>query len=146
MATQPATDAEQRPRQRRRARIGELRRQPPDLGGVRRRRSAQAEERGVAEGEQPDIADQQVEGAGKQREAQHLHQEHRVERTTADDDQAASATERAEEAAAPWLRRRDAAGGGRRRRPSQRPSEQAGGPTSSTMAMMTKMTVLEASG
>jgi hypothetical protein len=33
----------------------------------------------VAERQQPDIADQQVEGAGEQREAQRLGQEHGIE-------------------------------------------------------------------
>ena len=37
-----------------------------------------AEEGGVAEGEQAGIAEQQVEGAGKQDEAQQLHHEHGV--------------------------------------------------------------------
>ena len=54
----------------------ELRRQPPDLDRVRRDIGRRAEERGVAERQQPDIADQQVEGAGEQREAQRLGQEH----------------------------------------------------------------------
>ena len=33
----------------------------------------------MAEAHQADIADQQVEGAGEQREAQRLHQEHRID-------------------------------------------------------------------
>jgi hypothetical protein len=37
-----------------------------------------AEERRMAERQQAGVADQQVEGAGKQREAQHLEHEHRI--------------------------------------------------------------------
>jgi hypothetical protein len=43
-----------------------------DVGG-------EAEEGGMAEGQQAGEAEQQVEGAGEQREAQQLHHEHRVQ-------------------------------------------------------------------
>ncbi|KTF08313.1 hypothetical protein MGSAQ_000190 [marine sediment metagenome] len=46
------------------------------MGGEIRRA---AEERRVAEGEDAGVAEQQVEGAGEEGEAQHLHQEDRVE-------------------------------------------------------------------
>ena len=38
-----------------------------------------AEEGGVAEGQNAGIAEQKVKGAGEEREAQHLHQEYRIE-------------------------------------------------------------------
>jgi hypothetical protein len=38
-----------------------------------------AEKRGVTKGQQPDIADQEVEGAGKESEAERLHQKDGVE-------------------------------------------------------------------
>ena len=45
---------------------------PGDIAG-------RAEEHGMAEGEQPGVADQQVEGAGEQGEAEDLHHQHRVD-------------------------------------------------------------------
>ena len=45
------------------------------------------EEHRVAERQQPDIADQQIERAGEQREAQHLHDEERIGDERRDDDQ-----------------------------------------------------------
>jgi hypothetical protein len=54
---------------------GEFGREAPDLGGMRGDIARRAEIGGVAEGQQPAEAEQQVEGAGKQREAQDLHQE-----------------------------------------------------------------------
>jgi hypothetical protein len=59
-------------------RDAQLGREAPDLGGVRRHVAGRAQEHRVAEGQQAAEAEQQVEGAGEQREAQHLHQEHRV--------------------------------------------------------------------
>ena len=75
--------AEDQPQQRRGQRAGEdaqLGAQPAVraqhvTGDV----AATGEERRVAEGQQPGIAEQQVEGAGEQGEAQQLHQEHRVD-------------------------------------------------------------------
>ena len=58
----------------------ELGREAPDLGGVAGDVAGRAEEGGVAEGEQADIADQEVERAGEEREAQHVHQEDGVDR------------------------------------------------------------------
>ena len=56
----------------------ELGREAPDLGCMRADIARPAEEQGVAEGQQTDIADQQVERASKQREAQRLHQEYGI--------------------------------------------------------------------
>src|SRR3546814_1570928 len=39
-----------------------------------------SEEHGMPEGEQADVADQEIEGAGEQREAKHLHEEQRINR------------------------------------------------------------------
>jgi len=51
----------------------ELRREAPDFGRVRRCVARGAEEHGVPEGQQAAESDQQVEGAGEQREAHRLH-------------------------------------------------------------------------
>ena len=78
IASEPADDAEHGRRQR----AGEdrkLGREAPDLGGMRRQIARPAEIKRVAERQQPDIADQQVERAGEQREAQRLHQEQRID-------------------------------------------------------------------
>ena len=75
---QPGDDAQQR-RGRRAQQDRELRRQAPDLRGVRADVAGHAEEHRMAERQQADEADQQVERAGEQREAQHLHQEHRID-------------------------------------------------------------------
>jgi len=56
----------------------ELRRRAPHLGRVRRDIAGAAEEHRVPERQQAAEADQQVEGAGEQGEAQQLHQEHGV--------------------------------------------------------------------
>jgi hypothetical protein len=48
------------------------------LQEMRRDIGADAEEHRVPEREQPDVADEQVEGGREQREAQHLDEEHRV--------------------------------------------------------------------
>jgi hypothetical protein len=45
-----------------------------------------AEEQGVAERQQSDIADQQIEGAGEKRKAQRLHQEHWIDEDRRDDE------------------------------------------------------------
>src|SRR6478752_1216275 len=60
------------------ARDREFRREAPDLGGVSADIARPTEEQGVAERQQADIADQQVERTGKQREAQRLHQEYGI--------------------------------------------------------------------
>ena len=58
--------------------------------------AAHAEIGGMAEAEQPDIADQQVEGAGEQREAEQLHQEDGVEHEGRDDQEGDQHAERHE--------------------------------------------------
>ena len=44
-----------------------------------RRIARAAEKRRMAEGQQAGVADQEIEGAGEQREAQGLHQKHRID-------------------------------------------------------------------
>ena len=58
---------------------GELGRQAPNLGRVGGHVAGHAEIGGVPEGQEPAIAEQEIEGAGEQREAQHLHEEHGIE-------------------------------------------------------------------
>ena len=97
-----------------------------------------AEEHGVAEGQQAAEADQQVEGAGEQREAQRLHQEHRVDDERRDrEDAIARADHAAMRACSVTLRRRSSS--------AFLPNRPAG-LISSTIAMMTKITVFDASG
>ena len=59
-------------------------RQLPDLQRVARDVARGAEEYGVPEGQQPGIAEQQVERAGEKREAQHLHHQHRIDEERGD--------------------------------------------------------------
>lgn len=64
-------DPAQRRRAQRGQRNGQLGRQPPHLGRVRRDVAGAAQEHGVAEGQQAAEAQQQVEGAGEQH-AKHI--------------------------------------------------------------------------
>jgi len=57
----------------------ELWRQAPHFDGIGGDVCRAAEKGGMAERQQPDIADQQIEGAGEQRHAQRLHQEDGIE-------------------------------------------------------------------
>ena len=57
----------------------ELGRPPPDLGRVRRDVPGGPEEDGVAEGQEPDVSDQETEGAGEEVEAEGLHEEERID-------------------------------------------------------------------
>ncbi len=104
----------------------------------------------MAEGQEPAIAEQQVEGAGKEREAQDLHDEDRVEEEGRGDQQRQQAGEDR------YVVGRHAAGrllGGDRAagcfsgdgHQAVLPKSPAG-LTSSTRAMMTKMTTAEPSG
>ncbi|MCY1247361.1 hypothetical protein D9M72_606820 [compost metagenome] len=56
-----------------------FRRHPPNLDGMGRHIGRTAKEGCMAKGQNAGIAEQQVEGGGKQRKAQHLHQEDRVD-------------------------------------------------------------------
>src|SRR3546814_14739186 len=58
---------------------GEFRIEAPDLGGVRRDVACHAEESGMAEGKQAAVAEQKIEGTGKHRNVQDLHEEYRIE-------------------------------------------------------------------
>ena len=100
----------------------------------------------MAERQQADVADQQVEGAGEQGEAQGLHDEERIgderrhgERRRQDDERDGELPRLARGGAA-WARR-----SGSRSSQATLPNRPAG-LISSTTAMMTKTTVLEASG
>src|SRR5262249_18478528 len=122
-----------------------LGREAPDLRRVRRQIARPAEIEGMAERQQADIPDQQIEGTGEQRKAHRLHQEQRI----------------GEEWRDRQGRHHDHKGDGlalhapRGRLFGQwiddafhhplRPNKPAGR-TSRTIAMMTKITVLEASG
>ena len=126
---------------------GELRRQAPHLGRVRRGVAGHAEEHRVAEGQQPDVAEQQVEGAREQREAHHLHQEHRVDHERREREERQHRDER--DALVPEI-----AVGHRGAAPAVRVRHRAhfcvpnrpAGLIMSTIAMMMKITVFEASG
>lgn len=56
----------------------EFGRHVPGLHDMAEEVARRAEEHGVAEAHQPDIAQQEIEGAGEQREAQRRHQEYRI--------------------------------------------------------------------
>ena len=56
----------------------ELGRQAPDLGGIGAKIARPAEIERMAERNEPDIADQKIEGAGEQRKAQRLHEKDRI--------------------------------------------------------------------
>ena len=118
----------------------------PDLRGVGADIARHAEEHRVAERQQADIADQQIEGAGEQRDAQHLHDEERIGEERRDGDQREHQHDRRSRnrARSCWARSRRGGGDGAHvRRPCRT------GPTGrmmSTIAMMTNTTVLEASG
>jgi hypothetical protein len=123
---------------------GKLRREAPHLGRVRGDVAAHAEIGRMPERQQADEADEQVEGRGEQREAQHLHQEHGVEQERARRDQHQHRRE------GDLLRggHADAGGDGGRHLGCGHhalPNRPAG-LSSSTIAMMTKITVFEASG
>ena len=106
----------------------EFRREAPGLGGIGGQIARPAEIERMAERQQPDIADQQVEGAGEQRKAQRLHQEQRIdeerrdhERHHHDGERDRARSRRARRGGMPALRDRRALSA-----MSGRPSEQAG--------------------
>src|SRR5439155_23764675 len=103
----------------------------PSFCRMRGRVSRRPEERRVAEREQPDVTDQEVECARKESEAQRLHQEDRIDEVRRHREEGDHHHERDHLMAngAHWLR-------------PKRPV----GRTSRTSAMITKMTVLDASG
>jgi len=74
-------NADQQPQQRREGGAGqkpELGREAQGLHRIAGDVAGAAQKSGMAERQQTGVADQQVEGAGKQREAQQFHEEHRV--------------------------------------------------------------------
>ena len=106
---------------------------------------AEAEIERVAERQQADIADQQVERAGKQRKAQRLHQEQRIDKERRDDQHRHHRAERDDLAAAfgRMRGRGERFGGGDHH--VVLPNRPAGR-TRSTIAITTKITVFDASG
>ena len=142
----------QRPRdhaeQRRTSGAGEDRQrgiEAPDLGGVRADVARQAQEHRMAERQQPDIADEEIEGAGEECKAQSLHHEERVDHKGASASSAIMMTKATLRRARPSQARR---GGGRRSFVHLRRPFRTGpaGRISSTIAMITKTTVFDASG
>src|SRR6266496_1600345 len=75
---EPADGEPEDRRHRRPEEDAELRREPPHLERVAGHVPGRAQERRVAEGEEPGVAEQQVERAGEERHAEHVHDEHRV--------------------------------------------------------------------
>src|SRR5688572_16372554 len=101
----------------------------------------------MTEGQKPRIADQQIECAGKDREAEHVHQENRIDEEWREQkgDDHSTEVPGGKAGGAPvgaCGNRSDRWRGGRH---AVLPNSPAG-LIMSTMAMMTKITVLEASG
>ena len=103
----------------------------------------------MAEGQQPAVAEQEVEGAGEEREAEHLHQEDRVEHERRDHEQREQRREDrqvvAGHAERGGLQRQRDVGGGAVAHHAALPKRPAG-LTRSTSAMITKITTAEPSG
>ena len=140
---QEADDEAQRRGRERAEKNGELGRQAPDLGGMRGDIGGGAEEGRVAEGQQADEADEEIEGAGEQGKAQHVHQVDRIMHERRDERGRDSRGDeqqiepRAKLARSRALSRHDAH--------AALPKSPAGR-NKSTMAMTTKITIFEASG
>ena len=138
--TSPSTAEATTPR-----RIARHRLEAPDLGGVRADVAGDPQEHRVAERQEVDVADQQVERAGEQGEAQGLHDEERIGDKRRDRDQRDHDDEGDQigPAVAPGrVRGGDGFDGRGHCALPNRPD----GRMSSTIAMMTKTTVLDASG
>src|SRR5947209_8598383 len=99
----------------------------------------------MAERQQSDVTDQQVERTGEQRKAQRLHQEHRIDEQRRDDQRRDHDQERDRLAAALGRLNRCSEGFGTGHHQAVLPNRPAGR-TSSTIAMMMKITVFDASG
>ncbi len=141
-------EADHQPQQRRAGDADEnpqLRRQPPFLHRMGGEIGRTAEECRMPEGKDAGIAQQQVEGAGEQRETEHLHDEDRIEvegrqyqRGDAEQDQYGFQ-------AYQWAPGRGDGAAGLAVHQVSLPIRPAGR-TSSTIAMTTKITMFEASG
>src|SRR5262249_44979953 len=122
-----------------------LRRPSPRLRRIGGDIAGPAEEQRMPERSQADIANQQIEGAGEQSKAQRLHQKDRMDHERQDHEQHDHGQEGGAEAPAAL------AALGKQRRLQRafhhalRPNNPAG-LIKSTIAMMTKITVFEASG
>src|SRR5689334_21095265 len=99
----------------------------------------------MAERNQADITDQEVEGAGKQRKAQRLHDEDGIEREWRGREEYDQGRGRDREAPLRFAPDRRRCCRCQRRHHALRPNSPAGR-TSSTKIMITKITVFEASG
>ncbi len=120
--------------------------EPPDFRRVRADIARHAQEHRVAEREQADIADQQIERAGEQRDAQHLHDEEGIGDERRDDDEGKQQQRtRSPRRGASWRGAGVTAAADRRSCQATLPKSPEGRMIS-TIAMMTKTTVLEASG
>ena len=117
----------------------------PDFRGVRADVARKPEEHRVAEREQVDVADQEIEGAGEQREAERLHDEERIGDERRDRDQRDHHCEgdpAGAAVAACRIRRGDGGLGSCQAALPNRPA----GRINRTIAMMTNTTVFDASG
>ena len=112
----------------------------PGQRRVRARVAGSAEEEGMAKGKEPHVSDQEVEGAGEEREAEHLHGEEGIDDPGSGDH---SRDQHHDRNALGGFAGLDALDGGFGH--ACFPNRPAGR-TSSTIAITTKMTVLEASG
>ena len=126
----------------------ELRREAPRLRRVGRAIAGRAQESGVTEGQEPDVADQEVEGAREEREAERLHEEHRVHEERRRHQRRHHHAEGDDLMRGHGCHRPDAdgRGGGVGSRGHVARPKRPAGRTSSTSTMMTKITVLDASG
>src|SRR5262249_27456120 len=117
----------------------------PHLRRVRGDICCPAEEKGVPEREQADVADQQVERQREEREAQRLHQEHRIDKRRRDDERGRHRHEDSGLAPGRASRNRRADLLRDIRHYATLPNSPAGR-IKRTIAMMTKITVFDASG
>src|SRR5476651_372541 len=99
----------------------------------------------MAEGQQSDIADQEIERQGEQREADRLHQKHGIDEDRSYDEEADHDGKRDRLAPGRSSRGRYADRFSHVRHHAVLPNSPAGR-IKSTIAMMTKMTVFDASG
>src|SRR6185437_1721956 len=123
----------------------EFGRESPDFRRVGREVAGPAEIERVAKRQKPHISDQQIEGAGKQRKAHRLHQEQRVDHERRHDQRNDHDGEGDHFALLAPYRRLPGERVDDSLHHALRPNSPAGR-TNSTMAMITKITVFEASG
>ena len=145
IASRPNSNPEDRGREGA-GEYGQLRRQAPRLRGMAGDVSRRSQECRMTERQQAGIADEQIEGAGEDGETQHVHEKNRIDEERRDEEHRNHAGEgpivkACRAVACPtgdrcrwrWMRH------------AVLPNSPAG-LIISTMAMMTKITVLDASG